>query len=161
MRLVSTSEQAQANIASFHGAMVQKKAHPINETLAKYRAWYAVKGRDGKWMFGPSKVIGYADMTPSNYIDADVYTMSGIKTEDVLHKWFVRVKEGDDLFEELSDSLHEVLARHGKMPSKAYRISILKEEIETDDDAEKAAAAFKLIYDNLPPAVRNAFLDLL
>lgn len=161
MKLVTTVDQVKSNILSFHKALGPDSDHKITETLARYRAWYAIPDGKGSWALGPSKVIGYAEMSPSKYVKADVYQMSGVTTEKVLNKWFNVLDEEDDLFDEISEKLHDMLSNHGKRPSSAFRISILKDETASNDEIEETAVAFKTIYDALPPAVRVAFKRML
>lgn len=154
MRIVSNPESSIAGITRFYDTIEANPNHPIVDKLTRFRAWYATKKPDGRWIFGPSKFIGYKDITPDEYVAHKGQGMDGRQTENALQKWFQEVPDGD-LYDELEDALHDFLARFDKRPSNAHRISILKKGINVGD--HEAAQALLTVLKSLPEGVQANF----
>jgi len=135
--LVQTAEDALANVGRFEKELAKSQA--LRDRLTHVHSWYAARMPDGGWSFGPSKFVGYRDNTGVQYLrtyrDAD-----GGKTEATLDRWFESVADESLLGRELSDALHQFLARWGKAPRKALRINILKSELDKVPAAPGTAA---------------------
>jgi len=98
-----------------------KQSQELQERLAYARAWYAIRNKHGEWVFGPSKFVGYKELTAEKYLDSNV-KLDGRKTEVHLSEWFCEMTDDlDPLWDELSD----FLAEFGKIPSRMARINIL------------------------------------
>lgn len=121
-KIVTSERQALANIRRF--ARELDASPGLQGRLGFARAWYADKGSDGTWRFGPSKFIGYDGMTADEYLDDDA--RDGRRTEKQLAQWFEEVPEGTDLHEKLSGDLFALLDRYGKVPSAKMRINVLE-----------------------------------
>lgn len=121
-KIVTSERQALANIRRF--ARELDASPGLQGRLGFPRAWYADKGADGTWHFGPSKFIGYDGMTADEYLDDDA--RDGRRTEKQLAQWFEEVPEGTDLHETLSSDLFALLGRYGKVPSAKMRINVLE-----------------------------------
>src|SRR5256885_2599046 len=39
--------------------------------MSRHPAWYALRRNNGRWLFGPSKFIGYAGITAQRYLGPD------------------------------------------------------------------------------------------
>ncbi|MFA6966146.1 hypothetical protein [Bosea sp. (in: a-proteobacteria)] len=161
-------------------ADVTENIKRYNENLDAYRdllpfarAWYALKTSKG-WLFGPSKIIGYADMSPEEYLgrpysaakhgrvserDKHANPLDGRVTEGVLSRWSELIEKGHPLYNELHTALNELCGRYGKKPNGLCRISIIKSATDTSvpdfDDSlvELLAAVFK----QLTPAQQTSF----
>lgn len=100
----------------------------LQNRTAQHRAWYAIKHKGG-WRFGNSKIIGYEDLKPQDYLAGG---FDGRQTEAVLQKWFAEVEPNDPsskvLYEELWEALADFLSGYGKSPSKLARINVPKAE---------------------------------
>ena len=101
---------------------------PLAGRLAYARAWYACRDDNGRWHFGPSKFVGYEDLTAQRYIDLSRNGLDGRRTESQLRKWFTLIDPSTALQEQLSSQLSVMLAQHGKAPSRKMRISIPHED---------------------------------
>jgi hypothetical protein len=125
-----------ANVRSF-GPAVAKSQH-LQGRLSHVRAWYAV--RDGEdWLFGPSKWAGYQGMTAQAYLDpAD--GLDGRQTEKHLNKWFEFLPEKSPEHRKLLKELGAFTAQYGKAPSRACRISIIREASDESNGADDLVA---------------------
>ena len=94
MELISSAQQAQENVQRFQSE-IQKPV--IRDIIAYVRHWYAVRRpEDGAWIFGPSKFIGYAEMTAGGY-GKNFDNLDGRVTEANLKRWFQELKAGHRL----------------------------------------------------------------
>lgn len=163
--LVSSPQQVIENV-------VRYSEHPdrLSDLMAMTRAWYAVK-RGDQWLFGPSKFVGYVEMTPERYlqaeyshnehgrVDAAGTVMDGRITEGIIRKWSQPIEPGHALYEELSQALAIFCARYQKKPNSRARLSVLVGDqpempLELDDDL---VALMIAIFQRLTPAQRTAF----
>ena len=159
IRVVTKPEQVLQNIRTFQKELeTTGKNNDLVNTLSHFRAWYAVKA-NGKWIFGPSKFVGYVDLTAKAYATNTVQ-LDGRKTEDALKPWFVEVSSGP-LYDELNDKLHDFLASFGKQPSSLARVSICREGLSGADEEFKGAfslvEALLTIYREMPEAAQQEF----
>ena len=92
--------------------------------MKKTSHWYAVEpDADGRWLFAPSKFIGYVDNNAEDYIQST--GRHGWDTEDRLRRWFdVAPPEVDA---ELRPALLGFLEKHNRSPRKGAKIHVLKE----------------------------------
>ena len=133
--IVSRSSQVLEAVNRFADEVAESKA--LQGRLAYARAWYAHKNK-GKWRFGPSKFVGYENLSAEGYIKTAEH-LNGRRTEAQLHQWFTEVRSETELYEELRSALFAFLAKYGKAPSTKMRINVLEEHDETreghSDDA--------------------------
>ena len=76
------------------------------------RAWYADRESDGRWLFGPSKFVGYASCTAEAYL-SKTDTLDTNRSEAVLREWFDIVPSASPLEAELADALRKFLNAYG------------------------------------------------
>jgi len=155
--IVPTLSHALRNIERFKSEL--DKSSELQRRLAFARAWYAHRGKDGAWLFAPSKFCGYKDMTAEEYTNDD--PRDGRRTEKQLQSWFTQVQETDELYEELIEGLTSFLDGYGKPPSSAFRISVTNDFYQNrgaDGVASNDSALADLLIavaQRLAPAERN------
>jgi len=125
-KIVSTPEGALRNISRFQDQLASSSV--LQDRLAYARAWYADRDDNGYWRFGPSKFIGYQNMTAEAYSNG--CGLDGRVTERQLGNWFVEVPKSDPLYGELEEGLRGVLDEYGKVPSSLLRINVTREFYE-------------------------------
>jgi len=157
MRIVNNPETSLKNITIFHETVEGNPNHPIIDKLPRFRAWYATKDSNKRWIFGPSKFIGHMGMTVDEYAASKGYGMNGRQTETALRKWFQEVTDSN-LKDELEDALHDFLAKFDKRPNNGHRISILKEGVNFGDI--EAAQALITLLRSLPIGAQERFSQL-
>lgn len=160
--LITKPEQALQNIYIFQKEVQPRSDRQLNallETLSQFRAWYAHKDGD-KWIFGPSKFIGYNGLTLEKYATFYKEKMDGRKTEAALNAWFTQ-PTSKALIDELNEGLNEFLASFGKKPSALSRISILRENTlkpsEEKNSDSNLVDALLTIYQSLPEDLQDDF----
>ena len=117
----------------------------LRSRLAYARAWYAHQDENGRWLFGPSKFVGYKGLTAEQYIEqADKGLLDGRRTETQLKQWFEQLDPATELHEQLSLALSDFLAEHNKAPSRKMRINIPREE-HTDSQSGLGTPLLDLI----------------
>lgn len=108
--LVASVDKVTENIAQYQSEVEQEPL--LVGRMKLVRAWYADRTNDGKWLFGPSKFVGYASSTAAAYLSkTDKRDTS--RSEAVLKKWFDRVPPASSLEAELADALRTFLNAHG------------------------------------------------
>ncbi len=107
-----------------------QRSPPLAGRLAYARAWYACRDAQGRWHFGPSKFVGYENLTAQRYVTLSRNGLDGRRTESQLRKWFTLIDPSTELYEQLSSQLSAMLATHGKAPSRKMRISIPREDYD-------------------------------
>lgn len=133
--LITNEAQALDNIQRFNDAL--ESSPGLQNRLSYARAWYTGFESDGSYTFGPSKFIGYRDLSADDYLDGD--GLDGRQTEHRLAQWFVEIGPDHIAYEPLREQLHDFLAAYGKAPSSAMRINI---PISAHDEALANVAAF-------------------
>jgi len=141
-QIVSSIHDSLSNIHRF--ALEVEKSPELQNRLAYVRAWYAHRNKDGGWLFGPSKFVGYKGLDAKEYID-NAKDNDGRRTEAQLDQWFTVVDPPTSLHEELNAALFAFLAKYGKAPSTKTRINILKEVFEKSVTGDKADANEALV----------------
>lgn len=137
--LISDAQGAAKNIERF-----QSEAADLLHRLAQFRAWYAVKGPKGEWLFGPSKFIGYEDLDASSYSQLEG-RMDGRDTETTLQQWFEEEPEDTAVGRELHSQLAHFLGQFGKKKNSKTRINLLAIPIESDPDNQLEMKVVELI----------------
>jgi uncharacterized protein (DUF433 family) len=122
-RVVADAEEAVGNIQLF---ATTKLEGPLSRLASYSRNWYAAKNKDGAWMFGPLKFIGYVGNRAAIY-GRDHDEQDGRVVEAALMEWFEPVKEGHPLDAELRQGLRRFLASHGKSLHRLAKIHVLKQ----------------------------------
>lgn len=122
------------NISNYEAEVSRDRM--LRGRVKRHPAWYAFQDEAGNWHFGPSKFVGYADMTPSIYLENSNSGLDGKETEPVLKSWFDEVPEGTDLHAELSEAFVGFAAKLGTTPNKRWRVSVLKDRQKPSDRRE-------------------------
>lgn len=164
-KIVTKATDVIRSISAFNAALDASEG--LQERLAYVRGWYAVRNGDGDWAFGPSKFIGYQNLTADEYLTPKS-GLDGRKTEAQLVQWFQLVDEDTELYDELWDALIEFLDRYDKEPSRAARISVLDDsrddfidEADGNDYHSKVVNLIVEVARSLPTPYLRALKDKL
>jgi hypothetical protein len=101
-------EQIPENIRRFNEGLAQDIG--LKTLLASFRVWYYVPQEDS---VGPSKFIGYEDMTAVEYMDKNYY-LDGRDTELVLKQWFEELEEGTPEYRYVEQKVDQLTAQFGR-----------------------------------------------
>jgi hypothetical protein len=118
--LVTSASQTLQNITQFNTELTSGQG--LQHLLSSFVSWYAVKGSDGSIIFGPSKFIGYDNMTATLYLQINKQ-IDGRATEGALSCWYQAPNTHEEQL--LRAELSRGLARFGKAINKRARISTL------------------------------------
>ncbi len=126
--LVTRPEQAIENILRYQVALDDERCGAeLRDLMSRVHAWYAVRAEGGRWLFAPSKFVGYVDNTAVEYFSKRS-ARDGRKTETILPHWFHTVEPGTRQADTLGQALRDFLRSHGHAgPRKGARISLLAE----------------------------------
>lgn len=148
--LVHSVDDAKANIERFNRIINGGSGRErLIKLLSHVQAWYAVE-KDGAFEFGPSKFIGYKDMTADLYADETGSTgrLDGRVTEKKLSAWATQIVQDDPRYEQAHRSLSQFCAKYGAFPNARARISIFQTPTgEGVAEMEKVRALCVLIKD--------------
>lgn len=151
-RLVTNNEEVIRNIKHFNHELdlyvdgdCDKSITLLVENISHYRAWYAYwDEEENKYLFAPSKYIGYQNMDAKQYAELNRSYLDGRKTEIVLANWYQTLDENDDSYEELKSKLSDYCwGYNNKRLNSLFRINILKQE---DDKVILEKNLVDLIY---------------
>lgn len=137
------------------------------------RSWYALR-TDAGWLLGPSKYIGYQNLSPEEYLgspysaerhgpvvqrDKSGMPLDGRVTEGMLQRWSELVEEGHPDYESLHSALNALCARYGKKPNSLARISMVKEGREAAAPAfsDELVSLLAAVFRGLTPAQKSEF----
>ena len=122
--LVDRAHKAVENIKRYQTEVRNRR---LVNLMKQAHAWYAIKSADGKWLFAPSKFVGYANNNANIYLSG-AQDRDGGRTVKILKKWFETVPSTSRLAAELHDALREFLVAHGHSgPRKNARVCVLRE----------------------------------
>ena len=133
MKPVSSVDEATKAIEVFSSAL---KTEPgLSSRLGQAHAFYVLDETADEPMFGFSKFVGYADLTPERYV-RDYKALDGRNTEHALAPWFEEVRDGSPMYRQLFAKLESLLSEFGKRPrqgaSQKVRFMILKPEFREE-----------------------------
>lgn len=155
-RLASSPEHARASLLTFQ-AVMNSTDEPLKAMLIKIipfvHSWVCIRDEaTGEPLFGPSKFVGYRDMTVQSYRD-HFKQMDGRDTERVMQGWLHLVDEEDELY----NKLHEFCGRFGTKPRSSCRISTLGLETRDQPNEDQTALTELLVrvIQSLPPEQRD------
>lgn len=120
-RVVVSFEQAVSNIETYNDSL--QAYAKLAARIKQHPAWYAIKDAEGRWRFGPSKFIGYADADAASYL-ATYDRRNGRETEPALKQWFGEVDPHTALGQELAEAFRAFAAGFGKAPHVNWRVSV-------------------------------------
>ena len=126
-RLVNELAQVIENIRRYQTELDKgsDSARELVKRMATAPQWYAVKS-GGRWLFAPSKFIGYRDNNAEDYIQNARKGWSGGETEKRLKRWFDKV-ELPDVDAELRPALRGFHEEQKRSLNKGAKIHVLKE----------------------------------
>jgi hypothetical protein len=112
------------------------------DSPGRVRGWYAIRDAEGRWIYGPSRVIGYDRQEMQNaFVHGleDGYVNGGA-TQKHLKKWTQEVQSGEQIYDDLWVGLSNFLAHFSTKPGRAAKIYVLNGEAEeyNEDDLEDA-----------------------
>jgi hypothetical protein len=152
-QLVTSVKECLSNIDRFQSEL--KSNRGLQERLPYARAWYAYRGENGKWLFGPSKFIGYKGLSGDEYTRIS-NNIDGRRTEAQISQWFVALHPGDALFDELASELSQFLAKYRKAPSAKMRINVIAErEPGTSNPQERLLDLILAVVETMEPRYRQ------
>jgi uncharacterized protein (DUF433 family) len=121
MRVVRSLEDVVRNIRTYGRDIAR---HPgLAQRVKQHPAWYAVKDEDGRWLFGPSKFVGYVDANANDYLAA-YNRKDGKETEPALARWFEPVAPQTALGRQLRTEFERFAETVGKTPNARWRVSV-------------------------------------
>ena len=126
-RLVNKLAEVIENIRRYQTELDKgsDSARELVKRMATAPQWYAVK-LDGRWLFAPSKFIGYRDNNAEDYIQNARKGWSGGETEKRLKRWFDKV-DLPDVDAELRPALRGFHEEQKRSLNKGAKIHVLKE----------------------------------
>jgi hypothetical protein len=146
-RLVSSAAQVRDNHATYQREMSSPDGPPrqaLVEVIPYIQSWIAVHDSSGRFVFAPSKFVGYRDMTAEMY-HRHHEDMDGRVTERVIASWIRVMAEGDPDYDDARDQLFDFCATFGKKPNGRCRISILLDGDENRRGDRDSALAELLV----------------
>jgi uncharacterized protein (DUF433 family) len=138
-RFVSAVDEVLSNITKY--ASLAGSNARLRERAGYARSWYAYRDPSGVWQFGPSKFVGYHNVSAKNYLSESGASgeRDGRQTERVLGEWFTLVEPGTRLGRELADALRNFLAALNQVPNARARISVLNADLDAPADTSVSA----------------------
>ena len=147
VKLANSVECVQNNINEYWETAHQ---HPdLIKDAARVKKWKAYRTNKGEWRFGPSRFVGYNEMTADKYVKRKKRGadggLNGTETEAHLRKWTENVPSGSRLYHQLHDALADFLAEVPLKVGSGASFSLLTVESSgydldplgsTDDEAE-------------------------
>lgn len=126
LNLVEHIQQVEKNLEQYN---LELKNGEMTLSPKRVEQWYYIHDSN---LFGPSRYIGYTDITIEKYMDADY--LDGGETTQRLKKWFDKC-EDDILFEKIAEKLVEYLSdfdkdiRRNSNGEPSIKLNLLKTEI--------------------------------
>jgi hypothetical protein len=118
---ISSIQEAKNGIRRFQTEL--ENGTNLGHLLSSFHAWYAIKDESGNVLYGPSKFIGYSDLTDDLYRQVSRET-DGRVTEAVLSRLgFSQPTKDCEL--KLIEGLSKFLNTYGKQPNKRVRVSTI------------------------------------
>ncbi|MEW9053061.1 MAG: hypothetical protein AB2392_18015 [Neobacillus sp.] len=121
--LVTSLKEVVDNINRFNKDLEDNT--DIITQLTMFRHWYYIPELNA---FGPSKYIGYKDMSTSKYDRGRRKT--GVDTEKILKEWFIKLPVESKKSQELMEELYRLVEAHGKKVKSNAVIHIFKNGIQ-------------------------------
>lgn len=115
------------------------------ENISHYRAWYCLFDEEsGKYLFAPSKYIGYKEMDAETYEKYNRSHLDGRKTEKTLAHWYELIDQRHQKYEELYNDLFLFCMQFGKTPNSLSRLNIV---LEDQNELSLQESTVSLIFD--------------
>lgn len=122
-KLVRNLDQIVSNMIRYENEL--KTSPRLQGRITLTHSWYAFI-IDGKWRFGPSKFIGYANITAADYL-ATSNGRDGKITEPHLQAWFEPLSPRSKHFLGLAENLTKMVERYDRRLRSDFRINVPKE----------------------------------
>jgi uncharacterized protein (DUF433 family) len=122
--VVTGFEEVVRNIEMYVASLAEYPR--LAERIKQHPAWYAVKDAAGRWIFGPSKFVGYRDTDPAGYLSG-YRRQDGRETEDALKEWFAQVDLDSALGRDLRAAFLDFAEAYGKTAHANWRVSVPSE----------------------------------
>ena len=137
--LVQSVDTAIANISVYNGALHNGADEDVRRLIPNVQAWYATE-RDGDILFGPSKFIGYTNMTAQLYAAETGASgrLDGRVTEKRLAPWARLITKDDPEYTKFHEALASFCADYASFPNKRARISVFLTPGEVGASTEDA-----------------------
>ncbi|QIC47155.1 hypothetical protein GAG94_08525 [Lysinibacillus sphaericus] len=127
LQLVTNLEQVKQNLQQYN-LELQNRQMSLN--TSGVQQWYYIHELD---LFGPSRYIGYADITIQKHERASY--LNGGETTQALSKWFKKC-DNLELYDKITNKLIDYLSqfdmdvrRNGKTRFPSFKLNLLKEEL--------------------------------
>jgi len=147
-RVVASLDEATANIATYARSVETHSG--LAARIKQHPAWYAARDAQGRWMFGPSKFVGYHGANARDYL-ASYSRKDGREAEPALANWFMQVDMESALGRELQQEFIRFAERFGKTPNSRWRVSVPEEELIARGASERRKSdrdiAGRIAYD--------------
>ena len=122
-RLIDSRAQAIENIRRYQTEL--DESSELVRRMGNVRHWCAIE-EHGRWLFAPSKFVGYENNTADDYLKGAGRGRDGRETEKTLKRWFETAPQ--DLGVELRGALSAFLEKHERLgPNRKANIHVLKE----------------------------------
>lgn len=122
--LVNGPDEVRANVERYVSDVATSER--LQRTMTMVKSWYALETGQGRWLFGPSKFVGYRGNDAATFAERATFRDGG-KTEAHLRQWFDEVPEGDPRRSSLEQALSAFVSAHGHpRPNAGARINVLK-----------------------------------
>jgi hypothetical protein len=95
-----------------------EEGEDLGTLLSYFRAWYYIPELDA---VGPSKFIGYRDMTAGEYMRSE--GLDGRVTEPVLRRWFDVLEDDTPELAYVRGKVEQLLRQHKKSLNRAVRLN--------------------------------------
>ena len=143
--LIASLEQAIENILHYQTELKDdRRSEGLRRLMTSVHAWYAAKPDGRRWLFAPSKFVGYADNSADAYF-SQRNDRDGRRTERVLRQWFSVVQPDTRLGGTLDRDLRDFLRVHGHSgPRKVARICVLSDLLDTVADTPKTSGRISI-----------------
>ncbi len=140
LSLVADRDQAIANILRYQTELAdRRRGTGLRNLMSMVHAWYAARPDGERWLFAPSKFVGYSDNTAEAYF-SERNERDGRQTERVLQQWFHTVEPGTHRADALERELRAFLNGYGhSAPRKGARICIPTEILDRIADAPETS----------------------
>ena len=139
-----TAAELASAITTYNTALEASK--DLTKRLSNNVSWYFIE-KDGEFLYGPSKWVGYKDLDADTYISlTDDGELGGQLTEASLVPLRREVAQNSSEHRSHLERLTKLLAAYGKAPNKRVRFNavVADKKIEVEE-ADKEAALVALL----------------
>ncbi len=154
MKIVTNEKQIIENIRKFNNELnshadgnINIETNTLINNIPHYRAWYCIYDtKSKKYLFAPSKYIGYKDMSALIYHKKNRAGMDGRKTESTLTTWYEQISSSHPDYMKLSEKLRTFCSQYGKKPNSLFRIHIVLDITKKDSREDEITELIWKVY---------------